>query len=449
MDSAPAPLEPSLVGAVLSRRYLLTSEIGRGGMGAVYAAKQVEGGDPVAVKILHNYFVGDEAVMIRFLEEGRTCMRLVHPNILRVHECLVAEDGSPYLVMDLLEGIPLSAYTKDGGRVAIGHAIPVLRGILDGLEAAHASGVVHRDLKPGNVFLARDGAVFNVKLLDFGIAKVMDAAGGMGTKTRTGALLGTPAYMSPEQIKSAKDVDGRSDLWSVGVMFYEMLSGRVAFAAPTEYARLAAVISAQPPPIESIDPDLAPVGAFLQRALEKNRDRRFQTAREMSEALTKITPASGVSSEITSRARSAFSNTGDDRTVARSGRGEEPSAWSLVTDRTSPISDAERTAVTPPPITPTKAVLTAPVLTNAQSSTLASPNRSASVPPPPPPEVVVVPDEEIAAARKRTASAITDRKTMPPMNQLRRGIALPLVALLVTVALAFGFTLGVLFGRSH
>jgi serine/threonine protein kinase len=288
MAAVDPSLEQSLVGAILSRRFRLTQELGRGGMGAVYAAETIDGtgGNLVAVKILHAHFLGDVQVLQRFMEEGRTCMRLMHPNILHVHECNTAEDGSPYLVMDLLEGVPLSAYTRNGGRVSVAHAVPILQGMLAGLEAAHTQGVVHRDLKPGNVFLAREPqGLFAVKLLDFGIAKVMDVAGGMGNKTKTGMLLGTPAYMSPEQIKSAKDVDSRADLWSAGVMFYEMLTGRTAFPAPTEYARLSAVLQYNPEPVESVDPELAPLGPFVARALQKEAGARFQTAREMSLAL--------------------------------------------------------------------------------------------------------------------------------------------------------------------
>jgi eukaryotic-like serine/threonine-protein kinase len=286
MAAVDPSLDQSLVGAVLSRRYRLIQELGRGGMGAVYAAQPVEGGGTLAIKILHGHFIGDEAVLRRFIEEGRTCMRLVHPNILHVHECATAEDGSPYLVMDLLEGVPLSAYTRNGGRVSMAHAIPILHGMLAGLEAAHTQGVVHRDLKPGNVYLAREpDGLFTVKLLDFGIAKVMDVAGGMGNKTKTGMLLGTPAYMSPEQIKSAKDVDSRADLWSAGVMFYEMLTGRTAFPAPTEYARLSAVLQSEPEPLAAIDPELACLSTFMARALQKDPAARYQTARDMSLAL--------------------------------------------------------------------------------------------------------------------------------------------------------------------
>ena len=303
----PAALR-NLVGAVLSRRFRLTKRIGDGGMGEVYAADPIEGGAPVAIKILHPEFVGDAQVLARFLDEARVCERLIHPNIVRVHESLTAEDGSPYIVMELLDGVPLGAYTQNGGRVPVAQAIPILQGILAGLAAAHSQGIVHRDLKPDNVILTRDShGRFVVKVLDFGIAKVMDVAGGMGQKTRTGMLLGTPAYMSPEQIKNAKDVDARADLWSAGVMFYEMVTGRVAFPAPTEYARLAAVVSTNPEPVEMVDAQLAPLGPFVMHALEKDRGSRFQSALEMVRALgalaQSLDPSGGARNEASALSR--------------------------------------------------------------------------------------------------------------------------------------------------
>jgi serine/threonine-protein kinase len=289
--SQPAPSR-SLSGAVLSRRWKLTKKLGQGGMGEVYAAAPVAGGPPVAVKVLRAEFLLEPQVLSRFIEEGRTCTRLIHPNIVRVFECVKAEDGSPFIVMELLEGVPLSAYTANGGRVPVPQAVPILHGILAGLAAAHAAGVIHRDLKPDNVFLTRDSeGTFVAKLLDFGVAKVMDAAGGMGNRTKTGMLLGTPAYMSPEQVKNAKDVDPRADLWSAGVMFYEMLTGRCAFPAPTEFGRLTAVLTVEPPPAEVVDPTLSPFASFLARSLKKNRDERFATALEMARALMAIAPA--------------------------------------------------------------------------------------------------------------------------------------------------------------
>jgi len=449
MAPANAPVEPSLVGAVLSRRYLLKHEIGRGGMAVVYAAERVDGGGPVAIKILHPFFLADELVMTRFLEEGRTCMRLVHPNILRVHECLAAEDGTPYLVMDLLEGVPLSAYTRDGGRVALGRAIPILQGMLAGLEAAHATGIVHRDLKPGNVFLVRTGGVFSVKLLDFGIAKVMDAAGGMGTKTKTGALLGTPAYMSPEQVKSARDVDGRSDLWSVGVMFYEMLTGRIAFPAPTEYARLAAVISAKPVPIESIDPDLAPVAPFIERALEKDRERRFQTAREMALALDAIMPTA----PVTRPGEPAPAPPQDESSMptlsAPMGPNAPGAGWSAAVDGPPAEDDGEPDASTARRPERRPEPLTAEVPANVNLDTLASPKRAA-VPEVlhttrPSPRVVIVPEHQLAAARAREAEGpAVDRSAAPGS----RRIGVPAVASLVALAFAAGLAVGLVVGHT-
>src|SRR5262245_48875634 len=176
------PQLANLTGAVLSRRFRLVRLLGEGGMGAVYAAETVDGPVPmntplpgqapagskrVAIKMLRPEFLGDIEVLNRFLEEARTCQRLIHPNILRVFECAQAEDGSPYIVMELLEGVPLSAYTANGGRVPALQAVTILQGMLAGLAAAHAQGIIHRDLKPENVFLAREpNGQFQVKLLD-------------------------------------------------------------------------------------------------------------------------------------------------------------------------------------------------------------------------------------------------------------------------------------------
>ncbi|MDB4946743.1 MAG: Serine/threonine protein kinase [Labilithrix sp.] len=289
MTTAPAAnaLQADLVGAILSQKYTLKRLIGAGGMGAVYESRSPEDGRPLAVKVLGIDHLADADVRNRFVEEGHVCQRLIHPNIVRVFDVGTAEDGTPFIVMELLDGVPLSAYTRSGGRVPVAQAGLILQGILAGLGAAHSQGIVHRDLKPENVLLAREpNGAFSAKILDFGIAKVMDAAGGMGNKTRTGVLLGTPAYMSPEQIKNAKDVDARADLWSAGVMLYEMLTGRVAFPAPTEYARLAAVLNSSPPPLEAVDSSLARLSSFVQLAMQKDRTLRFQSALEMARALS-------------------------------------------------------------------------------------------------------------------------------------------------------------------
>src|SRR5215471_5026891 len=147
MATADAATARVLTGAVLSRRWRLLHKLGDGGMGEVYAAEPVDGGARVAIKLLRPEFLGEPLVLARFLEEGHLCTRLVHPNIARMLECGSAEDGSSYLVMELLEGVPLSAYTQNGGRIPVAQAVSVAQGMLAGLAAAHAQGVIHRDLK--------------------------------------------------------------------------------------------------------------------------------------------------------------------------------------------------------------------------------------------------------------------------------------------------------------
>ena len=429
--SNPRPNEDSLVGAVLSRRFRLTRKLGTGGMGAVYATDQMQDGRPVAVKVLLPDFVKEPAVRERFLEEARACQRLLHPNILRVYECIEAEDGTPYIAMELLDGVPLSAYTENGGRVPLAQGVTILQGILAGLTAAHAQGIVHRDLKPDNVFLAREAnGQFSIKILDFGIAKVMDAAGGMGQKTRTGMLLGTPAYMSPEQIKSAKDVDARADLWSCGVMFYEMLTGRVAFPAPTEYARLFAVLNNVPDPIDKVDPQLTSVAALVGRAMQKDREARFQSALDMARALAAVAGAGDTPSarggmplsrlpEVASLYAHSVNNIGQ--------LGASPAAHS------APPTAVQRTE----PEQPTK----------GPGGTLASPRVGVIVSESgrPPPQVMMA---------ENTGGTLPshDLPMLDPVAhgapRIRRGITPGLLIGLVVIALFAGFSIGFAVGRA-
>ena len=415
MTAAPTP-QGDLVGALLSRKYSLKRLIGSGGMGAVYESLSPEDGKPVAVKVLGVDHLSDEDVKARFLEEGRVCQRLIHPNIVRVLDAATAEDGTPYIVMELLDGVPLSAYTRSSVRVPLQQAATILQGILAGLGAAHAQGIVHRDLKPENVVLAREAnGAFTAKILDFGIAKVMDAAGGMGSKTKTGVLLGTPAYMSPEQIKNAKDVDARSDLWSAGVMLYEMLTGRVAFPAPTEYARLAAVLNTSPAPPETIDPQLARLSAFVQLAMQKDRTQRFQTALEMARALSAAMGAEGGPSP---------------GAVPLSRLPDVPSVWMPNVGNTPAATMAHPAPPTMTPVPP------APEPTNkGPGGTLASPKGRA----------VSEPTPQVAIVRPGNAGTLPSENL--PMFPMRRGVAPWLVVVLVLGALVAGVLLGFAGGK--
>ncbi|MBL9022588.1 MAG: serine/threonine protein kinase [Myxococcales bacterium] len=284
-------LEPSssalqLVGAVFNGRWKLTRLVGEGGMGAVYEAQGVRGEGVRAIKVLHPEFVTEEQILQRFVAEAQAVRSLNHPNIAQIFDNQRAEDGTPYLVMEFLQGSPLSSAMPPGQPMQQERAAGIMLGVLQALGLAHARGIVHRDLKPDNLFLVPDGRGNQlVKVLDFGIAKVMDAAGGMGSKTKTGVLLGTPGYMSPEQIRNSKGVDPRSDLWSVGIILYEMLTGREAFTAENEFQRLTMVLTQEVRSIAEVAPQLAHWAPFFQRALSKDLNRRFQSAQEMAQAL--------------------------------------------------------------------------------------------------------------------------------------------------------------------
>lgn len=276
-----------LVGAVLNRTWRLVRVIGQGGLGLVYEAEGVAGQGRRAVKLLQHEFCDETATVERFLAEAHAGARFDHPGIVKVYEATRAEDGSPYLVMELLQGRPLNQLMNQG-RVPLDTALFVVRSLLDAITAAHEGGVIHRDLKPDNVFLVDDPSTavgFRVSVLDLGLARVMDQAGGMKRKTKTGMMLGTPGYMSPEQIKDVKTSDLRSDLWSIAVIFYELVTGRPAFVAPTEFARMTAALTEPVQPLEQVAPEHVRLSAFFDRALEKEPTRRFQSAAEMRAAL--------------------------------------------------------------------------------------------------------------------------------------------------------------------
>ena len=275
-----------LVGALLNGRFRLVRLLGEGGMGAVYEAEGIHGEGRFAIKLLHQEFVHEEPILARFFAEAQTTRSLQHPNVARIFETVTAENGTPYLVMELLVGTPLSSYVDQGQTLPPAQAVNIIYGVLQALKTAHARSVIHRDLKPDNLFLVPDeNGVPNVKVLDFGIAKVMDVAGGMGQKTRTGVLLGTPGYMSPEQVKNSKAVDPRSDLWSVAVILFELLAGKSPFPGDNEFARLTSVLSEEPRPIAAVAPTLAHWAPFFARALAKEPAQRFQSAEEMAHAV--------------------------------------------------------------------------------------------------------------------------------------------------------------------
>src|SRR5579862_704817 len=222
--------------------YRVLSLLGEGGMGAVYLAEHPGIGRRVAVKVLHKQFSGDEQLLGRLLNEARAANAIRHPNIIEILDSGMREDGVPYLVMELLEGESLGQRIRRVGRLPIADALSFTLQTASALGAAHKKGIVHRDLKPDNLFVVgmsvdesgrvdADGPNERIKVLDFGIAKLQMPQPGDSVKTRTGTLMGTPVYMSPEQCRGTKTVDHRSDVYSLGIIFYEMLTGTPPFVS--------------------------------------------------------------------------------------------------------------------------------------------------------------------------------------------------------------------------
>jgi serine/threonine protein kinase len=278
----------SLIGRRIGN-FELKSLLGEGGMGAVFVAEHTMIGRRVAIKLLRQELCGDQKLLVRFFNEARAANTIAHPNIVEVLDVGVMEDGPPYIVMELLEGENLAARIAHSGRIELGEALEYVRQAAAALTVAHDLGIVHRDLKPDNIFLESSGAQRRrVKLLDFGIAKLTAALTSASVQTRAGAILGTPAYMSPEQcLGRSGEVDRRTDVYALGVILFEMLCGAPPFVGEGFGEVLMQHMSRPPPAPRSINPDIPPmVELIILKALEKRREDRFATMAELEAALS-------------------------------------------------------------------------------------------------------------------------------------------------------------------
>jgi serine/threonine protein kinase len=263
-------------GTVLAGKYRVDRAIGRGGMGLVVATVHTELRTPVAVKLLDPRYTDRPKVIERFVREARAAARLKSDHVCRVFDAGRLDDGTPYIAMELLEGKDLRRVLKEGP-VAMRTAVEYVRQACDAIAEAHAAGIIHRDLKPSNLFLTerRDGSPL-VKVLDFGVAKAHDDVA--PALTGAHAVVGSPSYMAPEQVRSAKDVDARSDIWSLGVILCELVSGELPFAGDTTLD-LARNIQHEPPTLPA---DAAPeLVAIVERCLHKDPMLRFQSVGEL------------------------------------------------------------------------------------------------------------------------------------------------------------------------
>jgi hypothetical protein len=274
------------VGHLLGGKYRIVRRIGVGGMGSVYEAKHAGLGTPVAIKVLLPQLAQVPTVADRFRREAQVSATLKSPHVIQVTDVDQLPDGRPYLVMELLEGESLQEHLEKAQSLSREESVDLGLQILLGLECAHALGVVHRDLKPGNVYLDLRGAGRIAKLLDFGVAKVK-ATPEFQALTRPGMVMGTPEYMAPEQAFSADQADARSDLYSVGVMLYEMLSGALPARGSLPIAVAHQVMTNKVRPLRELCPGL-PQGLLnlVHRAMQPERSARFENALEMRRALS-------------------------------------------------------------------------------------------------------------------------------------------------------------------
>lgn len=274
------------IGLLVSQRYELVRELGVGGMGAVYQAFDLKQDLPVAIKFLDPSLVTDEENIIRFQREVWAASRIGHPSICQVLDHGISERGLHYIVMELLKGISLYHMIRDKGPLEPERIIPIVLEVLSGLEYAHRVNIIHRDLKPENIFLvqAPDGSE-QVKLLDFGVSRFMDEVSSRRL-TKSGKVLGTPLYVSPEQALASRDIDRRADLWGVGVLLYEALTGRAPFRARSTGQMLIRIIKEEAESPRKYKPSISKeLERIILKALRKPRSKRYQNAEDFARDL--------------------------------------------------------------------------------------------------------------------------------------------------------------------
>ena len=330
-----------LIGRTIAGRYRVLSLLGEGGMGAVYLAEHLLIGREVALKRLHPELAADAKAVARFQREARAAAATGHEHIVEILDLGFGEDGAPFLVMELLRGASLAKTIARDRRLAPERACRILGQTLAALDAVHAHGIVHRDLKPDNILLTRrKGDLDFVKVVDFGISKIRREDEQGLDLTRTGVMLGTPYYMSPEQARGMRDLDHRVDLFAAGVILFETLAGQLPFEGANYHALLQSILSGKHRPIAELRPELPPeLAAIVERAIRTSPEERFPSAQAMAAALEPFGAEAARASEVSTLAPPAPSSPALWPTT--------PARMSLAAAPTQP--DAPTTAFTPSP----------------------------------------------------------------------------------------------------
>ncbi|HXT16973.1 MAG TPA: serine/threonine-protein kinase [Gemmatimonadaceae bacterium] len=284
--SAPAVTHASLAGKTLQGRYLVERKIGEGGMSFVYLATDVSTRERYAIKVLSAALSQDANAMARLRREASLGMRLAHPNVCHIIRLGETEDGLVYVVMPFVDGEILADRTNRLGQISLADAVPLVRDMAIGLNVAHELKIVHRDLKPENIMVCRREGRDIAVVMDFGLAKERKAGAELQKLTATGIILGTPEFMSPEQLRG-KPLDARTDIYSLALMTYEMLTSKLPFQGRTQQELMIARLRSDPTPLRKMRPDLdfpESVERVLLKAMARNPDERFQSTIEFSDA---------------------------------------------------------------------------------------------------------------------------------------------------------------------
>jgi serine/threonine-protein kinase len=290
------------IGTVVRGKYRILAQLGEGGMAVVYKAQHVLLDELRALKVIRPDLARDTEFMGRFKNEAIMARKLNHPNAVHVDDLDIAEDGLPFIAMELVLGDTLKTLVERAGSLPVSLVLEIALQVCEALDAAHKLGLIHRDIKPDNIVLIAQRDGFPVaKILDFGISRLREETAGVKGLTQTGMVIGTPEYMSPEQVlgKQRVEIDGRSDLYSLGIVMYRMLTGELPFQAETTVEMILEQLNTPPTPPHQLKPELAipeTVSAIVMKALEKDREKRFSTGAEMAAAIKKargsVTPPS-------------------------------------------------------------------------------------------------------------------------------------------------------------
>ena len=300
-------LEDPLIGQTLASKYRIDKLIKTGGMGSVYRGKHVLMDKTVAIKVLRPSLAVDDAVVARFSREAKAASKISHPHAVSVTDFGEAENGVVFLVMEYLDGRTLKEVINSVGSLPLDQAVEIIRQVAGALDVAHSQGVVHRDLKSDNIMLVSHNGDQWAKVLDFGIAKIQQAEGVRDVEiTEANLVVGTPQYMSPEQCSQTGPLDPRSDIYSLGIIVYEMLVGKVPFTGESPTVIMMKQVQDPPPSILSVRPELPEeADAIIQRALAKQPLDRYQTAGDLAAALTSLVATTGESARVSGPIRAA------------------------------------------------------------------------------------------------------------------------------------------------